>query len=137
MTATPAKKTSKKSAKKAAEAAVVETAAPVSRALSKQAPPFRNRVIDKKALRNLVAWAYKHHGTAVTASMADELKDLGFRYATQAAVSISVDDLRIPGDKAALLEEAEEQITATEERYRLGEITEVERHTKVIDTWTE
>ncbi|MBD2423606.1 DNA-directed RNA polymerase subunit beta' [Cyanobium sp. FACHB-13342] len=137
MTATPAKKTSKKSAKKAAEAAVVETAAPVSHALSKQAPPFRNRVIDKKALRNLVAWAYKHHGTAATASMADELKDLGFHYATQAAVSISVDDLRIPGDKAALLAEAEEQITQTEERYRLGEITEVERHTKVIDTWTE
>ncbi|MGB5135607.1 MAG: DNA-directed RNA polymerase subunit beta' [Prochlorococcaceae cyanobacterium] len=105
--------------------------------LSRQAPPFRNRVIDKKALRNLVAWAYKHHGTAATASMADELKNLGFHYATQAAVSISVDDLRIPGDKAALLEEAEEQITATEERYRLGEITEVERHTKVIDTWTE
>ncbi|MEB3307617.1 MAG: DNA-directed RNA polymerase subunit beta'', partial [Cyanobacteriota bacterium] len=106
-------------------------------ALSKQAPPFRNRVIDKKALRNLVAWAYKHHGTAATAAMADELKDLGFHYATQAAVSISVDDLRIPGDKAALLEEAEQQITETEERYRLGEITEVERHTKVIDTWTE
>ncbi len=105
--------------------------------LSKEAPPFRNRVIDKKALRNLVAWAYKHHGTAATASMADELKDLGFHYATQAAVSISVDDLRIPGDKAALLEEAEQQITETEERYRLGEITEVERHTKVIDTWTE
>jgi DNA-directed RNA polymerase subunit beta' len=141
MTATPAKKTTKKSAKKAAEAAALETAAiaaaATSKALSKQAPPFRNRVIDKKALRNLVAWAYKHHGTAATASMADELKDLGFHYATQAAVSISVDDLRIPGDKAALLAEAEEQITATEERYRLGEITEVERHTKVIDTWTE
>jgi DNA-directed RNA polymerase subunit beta' len=104
---------------------------------SRQAPPFRNRVIDKKALRNLVAWAYKHHGTAATAAMADELKNLGFHYATQAAVSISVDDLRIPGDKAALLEEAEQQITETEERYRLGEITEVERHTKVIDTWTE
>ena len=56
--------------------------------------------------------------------MADELKDLGFHYATQAAVSISVDDLRIPSDKAALLAEAEEQITETEERYRLGEITE-------------
>ncbi|MCT0199713.1 DNA-directed RNA polymerase subunit beta' [Synechococcus sp. CS-1325] len=105
--------------------------------LSKEAPRFRNREIDKKSLRNLVAWAYKHHGTAATAAMADDLKDLGFHYATQAAVSISVDDLRIPGDKAALLEQAEEQITATEERYRLGEITEVERHTKVIDTWTE
>lgn len=138
MTTTPAKKTSKKAAakaaaEKAAEVPVLGASAP----LAKGAPPFRNRVIDKKALRNLVAWAYKNHGTAATASMADELKDLGFHYATQAAVSISVDDLRIPGDKAALLQEAEEQITATEERYRLGEITEVERHTKVIDTWTE
>ncbi|WP_094554793.1 DNA-directed RNA polymerase subunit beta' [Synechococcus sp. 1G10] len=105
--------------------------------LSKEPPRFRNREIDKKALRNLVAWAYKHHGTAATASMADDLKDLGFHYATQAAVSISVEDLRIPFEKARLLEEAEQQITDTEERYRLGEITEVERHTKVIDTWTE
>ena len=137
MTATPAKKTSKKSSKKAA---AEEAAAPVlgaSAPLSKAAPPFRNRTIDKKQLRNLMAWAYKNHGTAATASMADELKDLGFHYATQAAVSISVDDLRIPGEKARLLEEAEQQITDTEERYRLGEITEVERHTKVIDTWTE
>ena len=136
MTATPAKK-SKSSKKAAAEVSVDTTAAVVIPPLSREAPPFRNRVIDKKALRNLVAWAYKHHGTAATAAMADELKDLGFHYATQAAVSISVDDLRIPGDKAALLAEAEEQITQTEERYRLGEITEVERHTKVIDTWTE
>jgi DNA-directed RNA polymerase subunit beta' len=134
MTATPAKKSSKKSAVAQAPA---EVSINGSRALSLQAPTFRNRVIDKKALRNLVAWAYKHHGTAATAAMADELKNLGFHYATQAAVSISVDDLRIPGDKAALLEEAEHQITETEERYRLGEITEVERHTKVIDTWTE
>jgi DNA-directed RNA polymerase subunit beta' len=139
MTATPAKKSSSKAAAAAAAiaAAAQSAAGEPSPPLSKQAPPFRNRVIDKKALRNLVGWAYKHHGTAATASMADELKDLGFRYATQAAVSISVDDLRIPGDKAALLEEAEQQITETEERYRLGEITEVERHTKVIDTWTE
>ncbi|QEY33090.1 DNA-directed RNA polymerase subunit beta' [Synechococcus sp. RSCCF101] len=100
-------------------------------------PTFRNRVIDKKGLRQLVAWAYKHHGTAATAAMADQLKDLGFHYATQAAVSISVDDLKVPDDKKQLLNEAEEEITATEERYRLGEITEVERHTKVIDTWTE
>ncbi|BEV36653.1 DNA-directed RNA polymerase subunit beta' [Synechococcus sp. M16CYN] len=69
--------------------------------------------------------------------MADNLKDLGFKYATQAAVSISVDDLKVPKAKKDLLGQAEEQITATEERYRLGEITEVERHTKVIDTWTE
>ncbi len=105
--------------------------------LSKTPPPFRNKVVDKKGLKNLVAWAFKHHGTAATAAMADNLKDLGFRYATQAAVSISVDDLKVPEAKQDLLGQAEELITATEECYRLGEITEVERHTKVIDTWTE
>ena len=104
---------------------------------TKSPPIFRNRVIDKKSLRNLIAWAYKEFGTSATTAIADELKDLGFHYATQAAVSISVDDLRIPEDKKVLLNEAEEEITRTEECYRLGEITEVERHTKVIDTWTE
>ncbi len=105
--------------------------------LSKTPPPFRNRVVDKKVLKQLVAWAFKHHGTAATAAMADNLKDLGFRYATQAAVSISVEDLQVPEAKQDLLGQAEAQISATEELYRLGEITEVERHTKVIDTWTE
>ena len=105
--------------------------------LAKTAPSFKNKVIDKKALKNLVAWSYKTHGTALTAAMADNLKDLGFKYATQAAVSISVDDLKVPEAKQDLIGQAEAQITATEECYRLGEITEVERHTKVIDTWTE
>ncbi len=127
-TKSKAKKGSK--AKKAAEVKIVQR-------LSKTPPPFRNKVVDKKVLKNLVAWAFKHHGTAATAAMADNLKDLGFRYATQAAVSISVDDLKVPEAKQDLLGQAEELITATEECYRLGEITEVERHTKVIDTWTE
>ena len=105
--------------------------------LAKTPASFKNKVIDKKALKNLVSWAYKTHGTAITAAMADNLKDLGFKYATQAAVSISVDDLKVPEAKQDLIGQAEEQISATEECYRLGEITEVERHTKVIDTWTE
>ena len=105
--------------------------------LAKTPPSFKNKVIDKKGLKNLVAWSYKTHGTAITAAMADNLKDLGFKYATQAAVSISVDDLKVPEAKQDLIGQAEAQISATEECYRLGEITEVERHTKVIDTWTE
>ena len=95
-------------AKKAAEMKAVQR-------LSKTPPPFRNKVVDKKGLKNLVAWAYKHHGTAATAAMADNLKDLGFRYATQAAVSISVDDLKVPAAKQDLLGQAEALITATEE----------------------
>jgi len=96
---------------------------------------FRNRVVDKGQLRNLISWAFTHYGTARTAVMADKLKDLGFRYATRAGVSISVDDLMVPPTKRSLLEAAEEEIRATEARYQRGEITEVERFQKVIDTW--
>ena len=72
-------------------------------ALAKTPPSFKNKVVDKKALKNLVSWAYKTHGTAITAAMADNLKDLGFKYATQAAVSISVDDLKVPEAKQELI----------------------------------
>ncbi|WP_156093105.1 DNA-directed RNA polymerase subunit beta' [Planktothrix serta] len=96
---------------------------------------FRNQVIDKGQLKKIMSWAFMNHGTARTAQIADELKELGFRYATKAGVSISVDDLQIPPSKKDLLEEAEEEIRNTERRYMKGEITEVERFQKVIDTW--
>jgi DNA-directed RNA polymerase subunit beta' len=97
--------------------------------------PFRNRVVDKKQLKKLVAWAFHNYGTARTAQMADQLKGLGFKYATQAGISISVDDLKVPDSKRELLQAAEEEIRTTESRYTRGEITEVERFQKVIDTW--
>ncbi len=96
---------------------------------------FRNRVVNKGQLRRLIAWAFTNYGTARTAHMADELKDLGFKFATRAGVSISVDDLQVPPSKRDLLEAAEEEIRDTETRYTRGEITEVERFQKVIDTW--
>jgi DNA-directed RNA polymerase subunit beta' len=103
--------------------------------MTKENAVFRNRVVDKGQLRKLISWAFTHYGTARTAVMADKLKDLGFRYATRAGVSISVDDLMIPPTKRSLLDAAEEEIRATETRYQRGEITEVERFQKVIDTW--
>ncbi len=96
---------------------------------------FRNRVIDKKQLKKLISWSFENFGTARTAQMADEMKDLGFRYATRAGVSISVEDLQVPETKRDLLNAADEEIRTTEERYTRGEITEVERFQKVIDTW--
>ncbi|MBF2078273.1 MAG: DNA-directed RNA polymerase subunit beta' [Synechococcales cyanobacterium T60_A2020_003] len=102
---------------------------------SEQPMIFSNRTINKKQLQKMVAWAFTHYGTARTAQMADDLKDLGFRYATRAGVSISVDDLEVPPSKRELLDAAEEEIRETEARYTRGEITEVERFQKVIDTW--
>jgi DNA-directed RNA polymerase subunit beta' len=96
---------------------------------------FRNRVIDKKQLKKLISWSFENFGTARTSQMADQVKTLGFHYATRAGVSISVEDLQVPSEKRGLLDAADEQIRTTEERYTRGEITEVERFQKVIDTW--
>ncbi|MBE9137783.1 DNA-directed RNA polymerase subunit beta' [Nodosilinea sp. LEGE 07088] len=98
---------------------------------------FRNRIIDKKQLKKLISWSFTHYGTARTSQMADRIKDLGFKYATRAGVSISVEDLQVPQEKKGMLAAAEEDIRVTEERYTRGEITEVERLTKVIDTWND
>ncbi|MGB2924334.1 MAG: DNA-directed RNA polymerase subunit beta' [Limnothrix sp.] len=98
-------------------------------------PVFYNRIIDKGRLKKLMSWAYTSYGSAHCATMADELKTMGFRYATQAGVSISIDDLQVPPVKRQMLESAEQEIRVTETRYSRGEITEVERFQKVIDTW--
>ncbi|MEA5508588.1 DNA-directed RNA polymerase subunit beta' [Crocosphaera sp. UHCC 0190] len=96
---------------------------------------FYNHIVDKGRLKKLIAWSYRHYGSARSSQMADNLKDLGFRFATRAGVSISIDDLTIPPTKRGLLESAEQEINITEARYARGEITEVERFQKVIDTW--
>ena len=96
---------------------------------------FYNRIVDKGRLKKLIAWAFTNFGSASCSQMADQLKELGFRYATKAGVSISVDDLQVPPVKRQMLESAEAEIRVTETRYSRGEITEVERFQKVIDTW--
>jgi DNA-directed RNA polymerase subunit beta' len=96
---------------------------------------FHNRMVDKGQLKKLISWSFRFYGTARTAQMADKLKELGFRFATRAGVSISIDDLKIPPIKKELLEAAETTIDETEAKYTRGEITEVERFQKVIDTW--
>jgi DNA-directed RNA polymerase subunit beta' len=96
---------------------------------------FYNYTIDKGRLKKLIAAAFRTHGAARCSQLADELKALGFQFATKAGVSISVEDLTIPPSKKDMLESAEKEIRITETRYARGEITEVERFQKVIDTW--
>ncbi len=98
-------------------------------------PKFTNKVIDKKELKKLMAWAFSNYGTGRASYMADRLKELGFHYATKAGISLSVEDLRVPPTKRDLLSKTNEEIKFTEQRYDRGEITAVERFQKVIDTW--
>jgi len=103
----------------------------------KKSLDFINTVMDKKALNRLFSQIYLDYGTSKTAFLADKLKNLGFKYATQAGTTISIDDLSIPEVKKELIKNAENEIERATYRYLKGDITEVERYTKVIDTWSE
>nr|QCI08361.1 RNA polymerase b'-subunit [Ptilothamnion sphaericum] len=97
--------------------------------------PYFNKVIDKLQLKYLITWTFRNYGIARASNMVDKLKDLGFNYATKAGISLSLEDLRIPPSKHYLLEDTIKIIDDTDNRYKRGEITAVERFQKVIDTW--
>ena len=103
----------------------------------KKTVDFINKQMDKGALKNLLAQIYLEFGGAKTATLANTLKNLGYHYATKSGVTISISDLSVPPIKQQLLKEADEEIEKSTKRYLKGEITEVERYTKVIDTWSE
>jgi DNA-directed RNA polymerase subunit beta' len=96
---------------------------------------FFNQVIDKTELKKIITWAFRNYGIARAANMVDKLKDLGFHFATQAGISLSLEDLKIPPAKKDLLNSTLLSITETDHKYQRGEITAVERFQKVIDTW--
>ncbi|MDO5436620.1 MAG: DNA-directed RNA polymerase subunit beta'', partial [bacterium] len=98
---------------------------------------YINNIVDKKGLNKLLSQIYLEWGGAKTAELANNLKNLGYRYATKAGTTISIHDLSVPSVKSELLKQAQEQIEQSTYRYMKGEITEVERYTKVIDTWSE
>lgn len=100
-------------------------------------PTFINKNVDKKGMGKLLADVYENYGNSVAARLANNLKDLGFKYATKASVTISIKDLTVPPKKKDLVQAAEDELALTSERFERGEITEVERYNKVIDTWSE
>ena len=104
---------------------------------TKKSIEFINKQMDKKGLNKLLAQIYLEFGGAKTAELANSLKNLGYKYATKSGVTISINDLSVPAVKKELLQEAEAEIEKSTNRYLKGEITEVERYTKVIDTWSE
>ncbi len=98
---------------------------------------YINNIVDKKALNKLLAQVYLEWGGAKTAELANNLKNLGYKFATKAGTTISIHDLSVPSVKSELLKQAQDEIEQSTYRYMKGEITEVERYTKVIDTWSE
>jgi DNA-directed RNA polymerase subunit beta' len=97
---------------------------------------YQNNLIGKKQLRQLLAWSFTNYDSMQACALADELKYLGFKYASQAGISISIEDLKIPFVKNLMLEKANQEIINAEKIYFKGKITDVERFQKIIDTWS-
>jgi DNA-directed RNA polymerase subunit beta' len=102
-------------------------------------PEFRfyNQVMDKASLKRLVLDCYRLLGNVPTVSMLDNLKQLGFEYATRSGITIAAKDIEVPRNKAKLLEEGDERIAVIESQFNRGLITDDERYSSAIQVWTE
>ncbi len=98
---------------------------------------YWNKVLKKKDIGALVDYIYKIGGVSETAGFLDDLKDMGFKYATKVGVSISIDDIKIPDIKEKLVKEAKEQVKEIQRQYAAGLLTDQERYNKIIDIWTD
>jgi DNA-directed RNA polymerase subunit beta' len=117
---------------------ITEEGCHVFKVLDKQPEiPFQevNRVMDKKALRGLVDYAYRNLGAKATVILSDRLKDIGYEYSTRGGLSISIDAMIIPDAKWNILKAAEKQVVEIERQYAEGLITQGEKYNKVVDIW--
>ena len=102
---------------------------------SMQALPFQNAHYDRKLLRTLVAELYRLYGSDTTAIVVNDIKRLGFRYATQAGVTVSAMDIPHPPEKWEIIHATEKEVADVEKMYRRGVMTDDERYRKVIELW--
>ncbi len=92
-------------------------------------------VTTKKKLGLIVDKCIKAHGFAITANVLDYIKQIGYKYSTRAAISISVYDMTIPPEKKSLIEEAQNKVNQIAEYFEDGELSEEERYAAVIKVW--
>ncbi|MFP4438143.1 MAG: DNA-directed RNA polymerase subunit beta' [Chloroflexaceae bacterium] len=130
-------------------------------------PPlrYRNRLVDKKGLKEIIADCYKYftnlrnvtdedledlrrtyedkaeqelvriYGSEQTAIQADLIKALGFKYATTGGMTIGINDIQVPEAKRLIIEEAQNRVVEVEKQFRRGLITDEERYREVVDIW--
>ena len=98
---------------------------------------YWNKILKKKDIGALVDYIYKHGGYEVTPKFLDNLKNLGFKYATEAGVSVSIDDIRVPESKVGHVAKSKKEVIEVQKQYGQGLLTEQERYNKTIDIWTE
>jgi DNA-directed RNA polymerase subunit beta' len=99
--------------------------------------PFElmNKALKKKEISRLINASFRRCGLRDTVIFADQLLQNGFRLATRAGISISIDDMLVPPQKQSILEAAEAEVKEIEQQYTSGLVTQGERYNKVVDIW--
>lgn len=97
---------------------------------------YINETITNKGIKRLISKVFDEYDMATTVKMADEIKDLGFKYSTIAAVSINILDMKIPDEKAAILKKGDQKVDEILKLYYKGFFSEDEKHRMVVDVWT-
>mgnify|MGYP001369965137 CR=1 FL=1 len=96
-----------------------------------------NKILNKKALANLIDLAYRNGTEKDTVLLADALMRLGYENATKAGISINVHDMTIPEEKVDILGSAYSEVDKITEEYNDGSITNGERYNKIVDVWAQ
>jgi DNA-directed RNA polymerase subunit beta' len=97
---------------------------------------FKNELLNKKRVQAFVEEVYKAKGTKVTCKFLDDIKALGYEYATRAGITFGAEDLVVPEEKKEIVAKSMEEVNRIRKQYDRGIITEGERYNKLIDLWT-
>jgi DNA-directed RNA polymerase subunit beta' len=97
---------------------------------------YRNEVLDLRKLGQLVKECYDLHGAERTAQVVNDIKRLGFHYATRAGITVAAMDIKTPEPKTEIIARAEGQVEEVDLQFRRGLITEEERYYKTVEIWT-
>src|SRR5437868_8009290 len=98
---------------------------------------FVNKILDRGAIREIVTQVFDRYGGEVTAEVVDRIKTIGFAAATIAGVSISINDVAVPPEKAKMIAEAEKKVAEIDRQFQRGLITEQERYEATVKIWTD
>ena len=91
--------------------------------------------VGKKQLKQILEKVINTHGATQTAEVLDDVKSIGYKYSTRAAMTVSISDMTVPPQKPQMIEEAQNTVDRITKNYKRGLITEEERYKEVVETW--
>jgi DNA-directed RNA polymerase subunit beta' len=98
---------------------------------------YFNKIIDKATLKQIATRCCKLLPDVETGKVLDNIKRLGFHYASKSGITIAMNDIEVPANKPQMLAEAEAKVATIENQYHRGLIDDKERYNKIVDVWTE